>query len=291
MPPGCGQRPASGAVGAPERPAERRSPGKSTAGGGTVGGTSDSTAAAPAAGRSPAGVSGYVTDSRGNVVRGGFGDCWRSGTWTPAQATVIGCDGVLATVVPIPTPAPDTRSQAQPPAAPPVSPPAPPPAAPPPAPPAATPGGRDVLPVLPPSAVPPAAIAPEGLEEAAATGPTAEKVTLDTESYFDFDKAILKPEGRRKLQTLTERAKGMELEVVVAVGHTDATGTDAYNQRLSLRRAAAVKAFLVEQGIPAAKIFVDGKGEKQPVASNASRAGRAKNRRTEVELVGTRKKK
>ena len=81
---------------------------------------------------------------------------------------------------------------------------------------------------------------------------------------------------------------GINLEVVIAVGHTDSTGPEAYNQGLSVRRAEAVKAYLVSKGIEANRVYTEGKGEKQPVADNRTRDGRAKNRRVEIEVVGTR---
>jgi OOP family OmpA-OmpF porin len=80
----------------------------------------------------------------------------------------------------------------------------------------------------------------------------------------------------------------MNLEVIIAVGHTDSIGTDAYNQKLSVRRAEAVKAYLQSKGVESNRIYTEGKGEKQPVADNKSTAGRAKNRRVEIEVVGTR---
>ena len=83
----------------------------------------------------------------------------------------------------------------------------------------------------------------------------------------------------------------MNLEVIIAVGHTDSIGTDAYNQRLSVRRAEAVKAFLVSKGIERNRVYTEGKGEKQPVADNKTKEGRAKNRRVEIEVVGTRANK
>jgi len=83
----------------------------------------------------------------------------------------------------------------------------------------------------------------------------------------------------------------VNLEVVIAVGHTDAVGTDGYNQKLSIRRADAVKNFLVSKGIEKNRIYTEGKGEKQPVADNKTSEGRAKNRRVEVEVVGTRSTK
>ena len=118
--------------------------------------------------------------------------------------------------------------------------------------------------------------------------PTSEKVTFAADAFFDFDKAVLKPEGRAKLDDLVSKMEGINLEVVIAVGHTDSTGPDAYNQKLSVRRAEAVKAYLVSKGIESNRVYTEGKGEKQPVADNSTREGRAKNRRVEIEVVGTR---
>ena len=83
----------------------------------------------------------------------------------------------------------------------------------------------------------------------------------------------------------------MNLEVIIAVGHTDSRGSDAYNQKLSQRRAEAVKKYLVGKGIEANRVYTEGKGEKQPVADNKTKEGKAKNRRVEIEVVGTRTKK
>ncbi len=138
--------------------------------------------------------------------------------------------------------------------------------------------------------------APSGVTQApakpalgASAQPKAEKVTLDTNTYFDFDKVTLKPEGRRRLDALAKQIGTLELEVVVATGHTDWTGSAAYNQQLSEQRAIAVKRYLAQKGIPSDRIFTAGKGEKEPAASNKTREGRAKNRRVDVETVGTRK--
>ncbi|MBA3477579.1 MAG: OmpA family protein, partial [Lautropia sp.] len=98
----------------------------------------------------------------------------------------------------------------------------------------------------------------------------------------------LKPDGKAKLDDLTSKLSGIALEVIIAVGHTDSVGSDAYNQRLSVRRSEAVKAYMVSKGIEANRIYTEGKGEKQPVADNKTRDGRAKNRRVEIEVVGTR---
>lgn len=116
----------------------------------------------------------------------------------------------------------------------------------------------------------------------------ASKVTYAADAFFDFDKAVLKPAGKAKLDELVSKVKGVNLEVIVAVGHTDSVGSDAYNQKLSMRRSESVKAYLVSKGIDKSRVFTEGKGEKQPVASNKSKDGRAKNRRVEIEVVGTR---
>jgi OOP family OmpA-OmpF porin len=118
--------------------------------------------------------------------------------------------------------------------------------------------------------------------------PVSQKVTFSAQTLFDFDKSVVKPEGRAALDGLVNQVKGITLEVVIAVGHTDWIGSDAYNQRLSVRRAEAVKAYLVSKGIPANRIYTEGKGEKQPIADNKTADGRAKNRRVEVEVIGTR---
>ena len=174
--------------------------------------------------------------------------CWRDGFWTPATGQQ-GCDGV------------------------------PPPAAPP-APPAPAPAPRAAPAPAPAPAPTPA--------PAAAAAPTSEKVTFAADAFFDFDKAVLKPEGKAKLDDLTSKIQGINLEVIIAVGHTDSVGTDTYNQRLSVRRAEAVKAYLVSKGIERNRVYTEGKGEKQPVADNRTAEGRAKNRRVEIEVVGTR---
>ena len=120
--------------------------------------------------------------------------------------------------------------------------------------------------------------------------PAATKVTYAADAFFDFDKSVLKPEGKAKLDDLVGKVKGINLEVIIAVGHTDSVGSDAYNQKLSVRRAESVKAYLVSKGIEQNRVYTEGKGEKQPIASNATAEGRAKNRRVEIEVVGTRGK-
>ncbi|RYG34541.1 MAG: OmpA family protein [Burkholderiales bacterium] len=145
----------------------------------------------------------------------------------------------------------------------------------PPAPPAQPP----VTPPVPPKPVPPPPPAP-----------VSENVTFAADAFFDFDKATLKPEATAKLDDLVSKTKGINLEVIIAVGHTDSVGSDAYNQKLSIRRSEAVKAYLVNKGVEPNRVYTEGKGEKQPVADNKTAEGRAKNRRTEIEVVGTRNK-
>ncbi len=132
--------------------------------------------------------------------------------------------------------------------------------------------------------------------------PVAEKVTFAADVLFDFDKAVVKPEGRSKLDDLSSKVKGINLEVIIAIGHADTIGSAAYNQRLSMRRAEAIKAYLISRGHEANRIYTEGKGEAQPVTGgkckNMGREHRSNqklveclqpDRRTEIEVIGTRK--
>jgi OOP family OmpA-OmpF porin len=152
---------------------------------------------------------------------------------------------------------------------------------------------KDLLPreVCEPPAPKPAVAPPPpaAAKPAAKPAPVAEKVTLAADVLFDFDKAVLKPEGKSKLDDLATKVKAINLEVVIAIGHTDSVGSDAYNQKLSVKRAESVKAYLVSKGVEPNRVYTEGKGEKQPVASNTTKDGRQKNRRVEIEVIGTRK--
>jgi len=135
--------------------------------------------------------------------------------------------------------------------------------------------------VVPPRARAATPVAPKPAPAPAA----ATKVSLSADALFDFGKSDLKAEGQVSLDKLLTRIKGVQLDVVIAVGHTDSVGSDAYNERLSLARAESVKAYLVSQGVDVKRVRAVGKGESQPIADNATREGRARNRRVEVEVV------
>jgi len=186
----------------------------------------------------------------GTVWKNGTNElCWRDTYWTPATAAA-GCDGAIVAPKAAPAPVP-----------------------------------------MAPSAAPAAAPVQPGAAPAPAPAPApvaAAKVTYAADAFFDFDKAVLKPEGKAKLDDLVGKIKGINLEVIIAVGHTDSIGSDAYNQKLSVKRSEAVKAYLVSKGIEKNRVYTEGKGEKQPVADNKTTDGRAKNRRVEIEVVGTR---
>jgi len=127
--------------------------------------------------------------------------------------------------------------------------------------------------------VPPAPAAPAGVSQS--------KITLQADTLYDFDKATLKPEGKATLDTIARDLGKIKLEVIIAVGNTDSIGTDAYNMALGQRRAQSVKAYLVSKGVDGSRIYTESKGKSNPVASNATAEGRAKNRRTDIEVVGT----
>ena len=184
---------------------------------------------------------GYLTDSRGAVVKSGFGLCWHTG-FGPATPMAECGDAMPAKIAAAASAAP--------------------------------------------TPVPPATPKPAG-----------GKVTLDADTLFDFNKADLRPAGKAALDDFLEKMKGIDPEVIIAVGHADRFGSDDYNQRLSERRAAAVKAYLMSKGVDSNRIHTEGRGEKQPVtkAGECDGAKSAKtiaclqpDRRVEVEVVGTR---
>ena len=179
------------------------------------------------------------------------GLCWRNASWTPATAAP-GCDGAIAAKAAAPAAA-----------------------------------AAPVMAAKPAAAAPAAAPKPAAAPAAAAA---ATKVTYAADAFFASNQAVLKAAGKAKLDDLIGKVKGINLEVIVAVGHTDSKGSDKANQALSVRRAEAVKAYLVSKGIEKNRVYTEGKGSKQPVADNKTAAGRAKNNRVEIEVVGTQKK-
>ena len=122
---------------------------------------------------------------------------------------------------------------------------------------------------------------------AAASGVSQSKITLQADTLYDFDKASLKPEGMATLDKIAKDLSKIKLEVIIAVGNTDSVGTDAYNMALGQRRAQSVKTYLTSKGVDGSRIYTESKGKSNPVASNATAEGRAKNRRTDIEVVGT----
>ena len=156
------------------------------------------------------------------------------------------------------------------------------PAAPAPAPaPAPAKPAPQALPVTPPAAPKPAA-------------PKPEKVTTASTVNFDFDRYVVRPDARTKLDDLVGKLRNVTLEVVIAVGHADRIGSDAYNMKLSVRRADSVKAYLVSKGIAASRLYTEGKGERQPVKeckgdkkTKELIACLEPNRRVELEAVGS----
>lgn len=108
------------------------------------------------------------------------------------------------------------------------------------------------------------------------------KLSLNNEVSFDFDSARIKPAFYDTLDKLAGVLRKYDRTVVHIVGHTDSTGSDAYNQRLSQKRAAAVGQHLTSSGVPATRVRTEGRGESEPRASNATVAGQQLNRRVEV---------
>jgi OmpA-OmpF porin, OOP family len=208
---------------------------------------------------SKGGVIPYVIDQRGVLAKSGFGLCWRTGYWTPAAA-----ESVMYGQFPIGCEC-----------------------------------DKDLMPKAKcePAAAPAAAPGAAPAAPAAAPKPAAKKVTLAADALFDFDKATLRPEGKGKLDKLVGDMKALKLEVIIAVGHADRLGKDAYNQKLSERRAAAVKDYLVGKGVEANRVYAEGKGEKQPVTAGKCGTSEKRtkqlvdclqpDRRVDIEVIGT----
>jgi OOP family OmpA-OmpF porin len=202
---------------------------------------------------------GYVNSPQGVNYRTAYGECWRAGHWTPALAAEP-CDATARASVPAPVVAAAPKE-----------------------------------PEPAPQAQPEPAPAPAPLAETP-RGPLIQKITLETDVLFAFDKAELRPEGRQKLDEIADGLKDAEVNEIVAVGHTDRIGPENYNEKLSERRAAAVKEYLVQKGVSQERIVTEGQGEQNPVTGQD--CGRLKgqkliqcfqpDRRVEIEVYGQR---
>ena len=152
--------------------------------------------------------------------------------------------------------------------------------------------------LLPKEACAPKAAPAAAAPAAAGVKPAGEKITVAADALFDFNKAVLRPAGKAKLDELVSKAQAIKLEVILAVGHTDRIGGDAYNQKLSEKRAAAVKEYLVAKGIEANRVYTEGKGKSQPVTGDTCKGNKKTkalidclqpDRRVDIELIGTNK--
>ncbi|MGB5305611.1 MAG: OmpA family protein [Gammaproteobacteria bacterium] len=115
--------------------------------------------------------------------------------------------------------------------------------------------------------------------------PVYETVTLSAGALFDFNKDVIKPEGKQHLDDVARKIdKTAQVTNVKIIGHTDSVGPAEYNQQLSVRRATQVRDYLASKGIASSLMTVSGMGETSPVADNSTRAGRAQNRRVDVSI-------
>jgi len=210
---------------------------------------------------------GYLIDTRGNVVKNSYNECWRTGYWTPAMA-IEECDPDLVKK--------ETSA---------------------PAPKAAAPEPVAVAPAPKSMAVSPPPPAP-------APAPTKMIFSADSsaDSLFGFGKATVTPSGKQALDKFAADLKGASFDVITVTGHTDRIGSHAYNMKLSTRRAEAVKAYLVESaGIPSDKITARGVDGSDPVTKPGECKGKKAtkkliaclqpDRRVEVEVSATRTSK
>jgi OOP family OmpA-OmpF porin len=206
--------------------------------------------------RANSGSSAYLQDSRGIIVRSQHGSCWRSGAWSPVDA-VAGCDGQLVPPV--------TKAIAPEIVTPPLAADAPVPATP-------------IVPAVP--------VPAKRCDFA---------VTLESDQAFGFNKTALSPAAKKRIdqEVLSRLASCAKVEVVLVTGHTDRLGSQAYNQKLSEKRAETVAAYLKSKAATA-QIETHGAGKAQPIISCNARTTRAKlvdclapNRRVTIEARGT----
>lgn len=113
------------------------------------------------------------------------------------------------------------------------------------------------------------------------------QITFDSAILFDFDASALRPVARQNLASLAESLRKYPDTDVTIIGHTDARGSEEYNQALSERRARAAAGFLLEQGIAPERVHTFGMGETEPIATNDTEEGRQQNRRVEVAIYAS----
>ena len=159
---------------------------------------------------------------------------------------------------------------------------------------ASTPETTSPAPTPAPAPAPQSLPVPPPAQRAAPAAPRPEKVTTASTVNYDFDRYVIRPDARRKLDDLVGKLRKVNLEVVIAVGHADRLGSDAYNMKLSVRRADSVKAYLASKGIAASRVYTEGKGKRQPVKDCKGDAKTKEliaclepNRRADVEAVGS----
>lgn len=128
----------------------------------------------------------------------------------------------------------------------------------------------------------------QGVQTVAQRQVVSQRMSLAADTFFDFDRAVLKPAGKQELQRISNEVKsrGADVQKITVIGHTDSKGRAEYNQGLSERRAKAVTNYLIENGVPSNLIQTYGRGESEPIADNATVEGRAQNRRVEVTVDG-----
>lgn len=201
---------------------------------------------------------GYVQDLRGSVVKSGSGLCWHTGSG-PAPQSTPECDPNYVRTPVAEAAEPQMRAAAP-----------------------------EPTPAPQPVAVAVAKPAPEVVRQ---------RVTLDADALFDFDKSVLRPAGRLALDEFVAKLRDIEPQTITTVGHADRLGPAGYNQRLSEERVAAVKTYLVGKGVEAGRIHTEGKGETQPVTRagecNGAKSARViaclqPDRRVDIEVVGSR---
>ncbi len=127
----------------------------------------------------------------------------------------------------------------------------------------------------------------EAQQQTSGTG-NVEPVRVKAIANFDFDRSTVQPQDRPKLLADVAKMTDVTWQTVSVTGYTDSIGPVDYNERLSQRRATAVKSYLVGKGLEAGMVSTAGKGMAEPVASNDTIAGRRQNRRAEIEFQGVR---